>query len=221
MTGRNMQGEPVIEAMRLYVVHGGPKPKRDRRHGGNRRVSVGTTSYPGHVSDDKRTTPDWGYPGDMKRLVLLAAILAGCGSDPVDVEGRWTVSVTNRADDCNIGWTEGQSSSGVTVDITQNSDAIIVDVTGIGGGVLDLFLGGDDVFSGDVDGDHIQATRQGTRSNNQGNCTYTYNATFAADVNGDTMEGSIKYVPAHNGNSDCAAIVCENVQDFSGNRPPN
>lgn len=60
----------------------------------------------------------------MKSFVLAAAILAGCGSDPVDAEGTWTVSVTNRADDCNIGWDVGQSSSNVQVSITQNSEAI-------------------------------------------------------------------------------------------------
>jgi hypothetical protein len=156
----------------------------------------------------------------MKNLVMVAAILAGCGSDPVDAEGNWTVSITNRADDCNIGWTEGQSSNNVTVNITQNDDAIIVDVTGLGGGVLNLFLGGDDVFSGTVDGDQIEAVREGTNARTMGNCTYTYNATITADINGDTMMGSLTYRPADNGNSDCAAIQCENVQDFSGNRPP-
>jgi hypothetical protein len=97
---------------------------------------------------------------------------------------------------------------------------VIVDITGIGGGVLGAFLGGDDVFSGSVDGENIRATRQGTRANTMGNCTYTYNATIDADVNGDTMMGFLSYVPATNGNSDCAAVECENIQDFSGNRPP-
>jgi hypothetical protein len=156
----------------------------------------------------------------MKSLVLLAAILGGCGSDPVDAEGMWTVSVTNREDDCNIGWNVGQSSSGVGVNITQNREAVLVDITGLGGGVLSAFLGGDSVFSGSVDGANIRATRQGTRANSMGNCTYTYNATIDADVNGDTMMGFLSYVPATNGNSDCAAVECENIQDFSGNRPP-
>jgi len=214
MAGRDMQGEPVIQAISLYVVHG----KADRECG--RCVIVGTSSYTGHVLDSKRMPPECGYPEGMKNLVMVAAILAGCGSDPVDAEGNWTVSITNRADDCNIGWTEGQSSNNVTVNITQNDEAIIVDVTGLGGGVLNLFLGGDDVFSGTVDGDQIEAVREGTNARTMGNCTYTYNATITADINGDTMMGSLTYRPADNGNSDCAAIQCENVQDFSGNRPP-
>jgi hypothetical protein len=156
----------------------------------------------------------------MKSLWLVLGILGGCSSDPVDAEGQWTVSVTNRTDDCNIGWNEGQSSTGVGVAITQSGESVNVDVMGLGGGILDAFLGGDDIFTGDVDGDRVQATREGTRANNSGNCTYTYNATFTADISGDTMNGSISYRPADNGNSDCAAIQCENVQDFSGNRPP-
>lgn len=138
----------------------------------------------------------------------------------MDAEGTWTVSVTNREDDCNIGWQVNQSSSNVEVSITQNGEAVIIDVTGIGGGVLDLFLGGNDVFSGDVAGPHITAVREGTRANTMGNCTYTYNATLEAHVTGDTMTGSITYRPATNGNSDCAAVECANRQDFSGNRPP-
>ena len=156
----------------------------------------------------------------MKRLVVLAAILGGCGSDPVDAEGMWTVSVTNREDNCNIGWEVGKQSTGVGVNITQNGEAVIIDITGIGGGVLSAFLGGDEVFSGTVDGETVLATRQGTRPNTMGNCTYTYNAIIAADINGDTMMGFLSYKPATNGNSDCAAIECENIQDFSGNRPP-
>jgi len=159
----------------------------------------------------------------MKSLLLITAILAGCGSDdPVDAEGTWTVSTVNREDDCNIGWNVGQTSQNVEVSITQSNggESVNVDINGIGGGVVDLFLGGNDIFTGHVSGAHLTATREGTRSNNMGNCTYTYNATIEAHISGDTMMGSISYRPATNGNSDCAAVECVNVQDFSGNRPP-
>lgn len=210
-----MQCEPVIQAISLYVVHG----NADRECG--RCVIVGTSSYTGHVLDSKRMPPEIGYSEGMKNLVLLAAILAGCGSDPVDAEGQWMVSGTNRANDCNVnGWTENDSWSNTNVDITQNGEAVIVDITGGGGFALDIFLGGNDVFRGDVDGNDLHVTRQGTRSNTTGNCTFTYNATIDATINGNTLEGTISYRPAHNGNSDCAAVECENIQEFSGNRAP-
>jgi hypothetical protein len=126
-----MQGEPVIQAMGLDVVHG---KANDRKRG--RCVIVGTLSYPGHVLEHKRSRPECGYPGGMKSLVLVAAILAGCGGhgDPVDAEGMWTVSLTNRANDCNVqSWNEGESAS-VTVSITQNGEAVLLDITGFSGG---------------------------------------------------------------------------------------
>lgn len=157
----------------------------------------------------------------MKRFVLLAAILVGCGSsDPVDAEGSWTVSITNGADDCNVGWNVGMSNSGIGVDITQNGADVVVDVTGIAGAYLDAFLGGTDAFSGTANGSGLTADRQGTNSKTTGNCTYTFNATLDAEINGDTMQGTISYTPATNGNSDCDAVQCENIQNFSGNRPP-
>jgi hypothetical protein len=81
-------------------------------------------------------------------------------------------------------------------------------------------FGNQDVWSGDVEGAHITAVREGTRAANMGNCTFTYNSTIEAHVIGDTMTGNNTYRPATNGNSDCAAVECANVQDFSGNRPP-
>jgi hypothetical protein len=158
----------------------------------------------------------------MKRLAWLAAILVGCGgSDPADFEGMWTVSITNGPNDCNVmNWTEGDSNSGITIDITQSDSDATVDVTGLAGAYLDAVLGNTDPFSGSVDGDTLVAEREGTNALNSGNCTYTYNVTVHTTIDGDTMQGFLSYVPATNGNSDCAALECENRQNLSGNRPP-
>jgi len=216
MPGRDMQRQPIVEAMRLYVVHGEP----DRERGEN--AIVGTTPGTRHVSDSKRTSLEIGYPEPMKSLVVLSAILVGCGgSDPADFEGQWTVSVTNGPNDCNVmNWNEGDSNSGIPVSITQNDSDAIVDVTGAAGIYLDAVLGNSDVFNGSVDGDTLVAEREGTNSMNMGNCTFTYNATIHVDIDGDTLEGFLGYTRATNGNSDCAALECENRQNLSGNRPP-
>jgi len=216
MSSRHVQRQAVLEPMSLYVVHGEP----DRERGEN--VIVGTTPGRAHVSDSKRTTVEIGYPGPMKRFAFLAAILVGCGgSDPADFEGSWTVSITNGPNDCNVmNWNEGDSNSGIGVDITQNDSDVIVDVTGLAGAYLDAVLGNNDVFNGSVDGNALDADREGTNSMNMGNCTFTYNATVHADINGDTMTGYLAYTRATNGNSDCAALMCENRQNLTGNRPP-
>lgn len=151
----------------------------------------------------------------------MAAILVGCGSDPVDAEGTWTLSGTNRDNGCNIGnWNVGDSFSAVTVNITQNGDAANADVTGGGGFYLDVLLGGNDIFSGTVDGSDLTLDRQGTRSMTQGNCTFTYNAEMDLRISGDVLTGRLNYRSAHNGNTDCAAVTCVSYQDVNGTRPP-
>jgi len=157
----------------------------------------------------------------MKRYLAMAAILVGCGSDPVDAEGTWTISGTNRDNGCNINnWTVGDSFQAVTLELTQNGEAVNGDVTGGGGFYLDVLLGGDAIFSGTVDGSDLTLDREGTRSMNQGNCTFTYNAEMDLRVNGDVLTGRLTYRSAHNGNSDCAAVTCTSFQDVNGTRPP-
>lgn len=148
-------------------------------------------------------------------------MLVGCGGDPVDVEGTWTVSGTNRTNDCAIeNWTENDTFSNVTLELLQAGDQVNGDVTGGGGFYLDLLLGGDGIFRGTVDGDELDMLREGTRSMTSGNCTFTFNADMSIAFTGDLFEGRLTYRSAHNGNSDCAAVTCSSYQDINGTRPP-
>lgn len=156
----------------------------------------------------------------MKRFLCLA-FLVGCGgSDPVDAEGTFSIGLTNRENACNFSnWTVGAMTSGVSVVITQNGSTAIAEVQGLAGGYLDIAIGSS-TFSGTVDGNSLDMTIQGTRSNTMGNCTFTYDATLTANLIGDALNGSIAYTAAHNNHSDCAAVECVSTQDFSGSRPP-
>jgi hypothetical protein len=157
----------------------------------------------------------------MKRYLGMAAILVGCGGDPANVEGTWSVSGTNRTNDCNIdNWNVGESFSGVELMVTQNGESVNADVLGGGGFYLDVLLGGNDLFTGTIDGNELFAQREGTRSMNQGNCTYTFNAELDLDINGDVFTGRLNYISATNGNSDCAAVECTSYQDLNATRPP-
>jgi hypothetical protein len=149
------------------------------------------------------------------------AIAAGCGSDPVDAEGDYTIAVTNRENGCDFeSWTEGESSSGIPLTVTQNDSV----VTGEVGGAAGLFLGavlGSNVFEGEVSGDEISMTLFGTTSAGDGNCTYTVNAVLDAELDGDVLTGEINYTAATNDNPDCAAIEgCATRQELNGTRPP-
>ena len=157
----------------------------------------------------------------MKRIILLVATLAACTSDPVDAEGTYTVSVTNRENGCNFDpWTAGNNATNITTVINQEGTSAGAEVTGVTGAYLDLILGSH-VFSGAVDGDELDLTILGTRSAVTGNCTFTLDARLHAALDGDVLTGRIDYSKHGNGNSDCAPLDgCITYQDMNGTRPP-
>lgn len=131
------------------------------------------------------------------------------------------MSVTNRDNGCNLAnWTVGNQATGIGVLITQDGSTVTADVEGVVGGVLDLALGSSE-FAGDIDGDEVTLELFGTRGQQSGNCSFTYNATIKGEVNGDTMTGRLEYSAATNNNPDCAALeACVTFQEFNGTRPP-
>ena len=84
---------------------------------------------------------------------------------------------------------------------------------------LNLWLGSAE-FDGRVHANQLTLTNYGMRSQMQGNCSFTYNATIEGTLDGNAISGTITYAPATNENPDCAAVECSAVQEFSGSRPP-
>lgn len=158
----------------------------------------------------------------LATLALTTLALAACGGDdPADVVGDYTLQITNGDNGCAFdGWNEGAVTSDVPLTITQDGAAATATLEGVVGGYVELVLGAR-VFTGEVDGARLALTLFGTRSATEGNCTYTINAEVDATLDGDLLEGEIRYVPATNGNPDCAPLEgCANVQLFNGTRPP-
>lgn len=157
-----------------------------------------------------------------RRLVAaIACVLgAGCGED-AEVAGSYTIAVTNRDNGCEFAnWTVGNTAAGIPVSITQDGASVTATVEGVVGSLLTLSLGAN-VYTGDVDGDELALTLYGTRSQTEGNCTFTNNSTLRATVDGDALVGRIDYTRATNGNPDCARLAsCVTYQDFNGTRPP-
>ena len=156
--------------------------------------------------------------------ILALGLLAGCGGDEdgftVDVAGSYTVAVTNRESSCQMGdWMEGNMAAGIPFDVTQEGQNVHATVGGAVG-VYVLLVQGNADFDGSVDGTKIALTNYGMRSVTQGNCTFTYNATIAGELNDDAISGTITYAPATNENPDCSDVECASVQEFSGSRPP-
>lgn len=163
----------------------------------------------------------------MRRTLLVLGFsgltaLAGCGDDPVDVAGDYTVSVTNGENDCMFdGWMAGESATNINVSITQNGSSATAEVTGGTGLWLEAVLG-DNVFTGSVDGSHVELLLEGSTMGRVGTCDFTINATIDATLDGDFLEGVIRYEPQTDQSVDCETLsTCANVQEFNGNRPPS
>jgi hypothetical protein len=141
--------------------------------------------------------------------------------DPVDVAGAYSVNVTNGANACGFGgWTEGASSPGIPLTVTQDGAAVTATVDGAAGAFLDLALGSR-VFQGQAEGAALELTLFGTVPFMSGACTFTINGTASAQVDGDTIAGQIVYRASTNGSPDCGVLLdCTNAQELSGARPP-
>jgi hypothetical protein len=152
---------------------------------------------------------------------VAAAGVAGCGSDPADVAGTYTISLTNRENGCMFAnWVVGEQTTGVRVTITQSGDSASASVEGTAGAFFDLWLGGH-VYTGTVDGDELSLELFGNRPQTLGNCAFTYNSRITATIHGDALSGRVEYTAKTNNNPDCAALEsCITYQDFNGTRPP-
>jgi hypothetical protein len=160
----------------------------------------------------------------MRRIACLSlgiAALAGCGSDPADVAGDYTVAVTNRDNGCDLtNWTQGNTADSIPVEISQNGEAATADVMGLVGGLLDAWLGSS-LFTGTVDGSHLDLLLTGTTAYQQGECDYTIDATIDATITGDVLTGNILYEAQTDGDPECGDLTgCVSIQEFNGTRPP-
>jgi hypothetical protein len=161
------------------------------------------------------------------RIITFAALLiGGCGSSssgspPEDITGTYSGPVTNGANSCPGLWNTGNSSDAM-VTVAQNGPTVSLQVNGAAGLLLTAAFG-TNAFAGTASGNHIDATITGSRSTTRGGCVYTTNGSLSADLNANTLTGSIIYTPLTNSHPDCATMMvtgCSSQQTFSVNRPP-
>jgi hypothetical protein len=161
----------------------------------------------------------------MMRRFVTASSIAAClffsACAPADVAGNYTVNVTNGPDECMTGgWTEGESTSGIPVVVTQDGDQVVLEVQGLTGTFLTLGVGSNR-FQGQVSGSGVTAALIGSVSRTQGMCTYTTTVDLDARVDDDVIQGTLRYRPVTNGHPDCGILeTCGNQQSFNGARPP-
>ena len=161
-------------------------------------------------------------------LLIMTAVAAvgplACGDDedppPADVEGDYSVNLTNGENTCPIEWTEGETTTGVPVTLTQNGSDVTGEITGVAGAVVDAILGQGE-FEGSVSGSAISLVREGTNELPAGACRFRIRAVLSATLSGDTLSGTLLYTPVTDGDSECAAIeTCSATAQMNGARAP-
>ena len=154
-------------------------------------------------------------------LTIITTGVSGCSVSPVDANGSYTLSITSRENGCEFdGWMEGNTSSGIPVEISQDDDLADATVGGVVATYLDVVLGSH-VFSGEVSGDHLELVLSGTRETQSLGCAYFVSSLLDARLDGDYLEGQLVYTINDNGSPDCQNLQgCTSVQDFNGTRPP-
>ena len=157
-------------------------------------------------------------------LALAAPLLLSSGAcgDPVNVNGSYTVALTNGANGCGFqNWREGDTAQGVPLSITQNGAEVSGVVGNSPAALLLLAALGSSTFAGSVSGSRLDLWIYGTRPSTKGSCSYTLNAHVSASLSGDFLAGSIDYLTSTNGSPDCGTLTgCKTTQQLNGTRPP-
>jgi hypothetical protein len=106
------------------------------------------------------------------------------------------------------------------VTISQTDDSVTAEVGGAAGALLELWLGSNN-YTGSVDGNHLELELEGENNMTMGTCDYHYISIIDADLDGDVLEGEIRYETVTDGTPDCGELEgCSSVQAFNGTRPP-
>lgn len=163
----------------------------------------------------------------MKKLALVALVIAGCsGSDssvsgpPADVSGKYSISVKNTDNGCNYAnWKIGETSSNIAFEVTQTGGTAKGQVQGLANFYFALL--GIGALEGNVNGSSASLTAVGTNAVKQNQCSYFVRATADFTLVGNAINGTMTYRNETNKHPDCGTLeTCTSQQEVSGNRPP-
>ena len=144
--------------------------------------------------------------------------------EPRDFAGTYAVSLRAGVNQCQLeNWEEGTTAE-APITITQEGDAIAVQIDGIAGLLLSLGFGAEPVFIGTVEGDVLEARLAATRQATEGGCAWRFAPVIRAQATGtSSIEGRLEYRIESNGHPDCPDFFadCASVQSFVASRPPD
>ena len=160
--------------------------------------------------------------------VCVAGIVFGCGggnkfeSAPADVDGEYSVALTNRENGCEFqDWEVGGQTTAVPLTIEQKDEEVTGQVTSFAGLVL-WALTGNATFRGTAGPSSVTMEIQGNVRHREGACEFWVDATLEAEVSGETLSGTITYEKRPLPGADCSLSPgCSSIQAFNATRPPN
>jgi hypothetical protein len=152
-------------------------------------------------------------------IAALSMSVAACGGSSsgaptVNASGTYMGTVTNQMNSCP-GLFNTAETSPVQLTATQTDTGnITLQIEG----ALGLFLQvgfGTRIITGTVSGNHIEAVLVGMTDVTENGCTHKWQGNLSADVNGNTMTGSMIYTP-QNMTGDCSLFMgCTRQQTFT------
>jgi hypothetical protein len=139
-------------------------------------------------------------PGDP--LVCGAPAAPDAAVSPV---GMYSVALTNQENGCGFpDWAPGATSN-VEVKIREDKLMLAADPQGSLASLLMSWLGSH-TFRGPYQGARLELVLAGSKLASQQSCTYTFDVTLDATLDGDLLDGSMLYRARTNGVSACGAL---------------
>lgn len=147
-------------------------------------------------------------------------LVAACA--PADVSGTYTGALTNRDNGCMfMNYTAGDTTSGITMVVTQSGGSVSLDVQGIAGIFLAAITGSGAPLVGSVAGNGFVASKNGTAGQTVDGCAFTTDVEARGALNGNALEGTVTYRYRTNNAASCGfRSSCTTVQQFAFTRPP-
>src|SRR5678816_3115768 len=142
----------------------------------------------------------------FRKLFVLSAFAIACSSSaPTNFAGTYTLTTTENANDCGLpNWTQGASVT-FTAKFTQDGTNAQIQVQGAAALIL-LTYEGTDTFQGTVSGNTFTSEYIGSKTQQEGACSYTVNVEVSASLDSNNViSGTIKLTPVTNHDASCGA----------------
>jgi len=147
----------------------------------------------------------------------------GSSSSPgpsVNATGSYMGTVTTQGSTCpGTTLNQGEPSPLQATATQTDTGNITLQIEGALGTLLELFGFGTRIITGTVSGNHIDAVLVGMTTVTENGCTHKWQGNLSADVNGNTIAGTMVYTP-QNMTGDCSLFMgCSRQQTFTMSRP--